>query len=91
MDITHRSAGDIAALRGLLFECAEGCGRRLGVDRGAVALTVIDKGDQFARHAGANGEVGSVAGRDQPALNARGRAASPRQGMRPARCDELIS
>jgi hypothetical protein len=29
----------------------------LGVDRRSGGLIVIDKGDQFARHAGANGEV----------------------------------
>jgi hypothetical protein len=56
MDITHRLQVT-SSPAGLLFECADGCGRRLAVDRWSGGLTVIDKGDQFARHAGANGEV----------------------------------
>ena len=56
MDITHRLQVT-SSPAGLLFECADGCGRRLVVDRRIGGLTVIDKGDQFARHAGSHGEV----------------------------------
>ena len=42
---------------GLLFECEAGCGRRMAVDRRTGALTVIDKGDQFARHTGSIGDI----------------------------------
>jgi hypothetical protein len=56
MDITHRFEVS-SHPGGLLFECAEGCGRRLVVDRGSGALTVIDRGDQLARHSGASGGV----------------------------------
>ena len=42
---------------GLLYECDAGCGRRLGVDRRTGDLTVIDRGDQLVRHAGAIGDV----------------------------------
>jgi hypothetical protein len=56
MDITHRLQVTPSPA-GLLFECADGCGRRLAVDSWSGALTVIDKGDQFARHVGANGGV----------------------------------
>ena len=56
MDITHRLQVT-SSPAGLLFECADGCGRRLAVDRWSGALTVIDKGDQFARHSGTNGEI----------------------------------
>lgn len=56
MDITHHLQVT-SSPAGLLFECADGCGRRLAVDNWSGALTVIDKGDQFARHVGANGGV----------------------------------
>jgi hypothetical protein len=56
MDITHRLQVT-SSPAGLLFECADGCGRRLAVDRASGGLTVIDKGDQLASHFGANGEV----------------------------------
>jgi hypothetical protein len=56
MDTTHRLQVT-SSPAGLLFECAHGCGRRVVVDRRSGGLTVIDKGDQFARHAGANGEI----------------------------------
>jgi hypothetical protein len=39
---------------GLLFECEEGCGRRLVVDR-VGKLTVIDRGDPYALHKGSTG------------------------------------
>jgi hypothetical protein len=42
---------------GLLFECAEGCGRRLVVDRGTGALTIIDRGDPYAAHRGAHSDL----------------------------------
>ena len=56
MDITHRLQVT-SSPAGLLFECADGCGRRLAVDSWSGALTVIDRGDPFARHVGANGGV----------------------------------
>jgi hypothetical protein len=42
---------------GLLFECAEGCGRRLVVDRIRGDLTVIDRGDPGSLHRGSVGGV----------------------------------
>jgi hypothetical protein len=42
---------------GLLYECDAECGRRLAVDRRTGALTVIDRGDQYAQH---NGSIGDV-------------------------------
>lgn len=42
---------------GLLFECEDGCGRRLVVDRVSGALTVIDRGDLLALHRGSMGDV----------------------------------
>jgi hypothetical protein len=42
---------------GLLFECADGCGRRLVIDRQRGQLVVIDHGDRYARHEGAIGGV----------------------------------
>jgi hypothetical protein len=42
---------------GLLFECADGCNRRLVVDRSSGELTVIDRGDPFALHRGSVGDV----------------------------------
>ena len=61
MDITHRLQVT-SSPAGLLFECADGCGRRLVVDGGSGEMTVIDRGDPFARHVGANGgaEMGPV-------------------------------
>jgi hypothetical protein len=56
MDITHRLEVTSSA-SGLLYECADGCGRRLAVDRWSGGLTVIDRGDQFAGHSGSIGEV----------------------------------
>jgi hypothetical protein len=56
MDIRHEFEVSAHA-GGLLFECADGCGRRMVVDRSSGALTVIDKGDQFAVHSGAIGGV----------------------------------
>jgi hypothetical protein len=40
---------------GLLFECADGCGRRLVIDRQRGGLVVIDHGDRSVRHEGAVG------------------------------------
>jgi hypothetical protein len=42
---------------GLVFECLDGCGRRLVVERETRALTIIDRGDQFARHRGAHSDL----------------------------------
>jgi hypothetical protein len=41
----------------LLFECDEGCGRQLVVDRTTGALTVLGRGDPLALHRGSTGEV----------------------------------
>jgi hypothetical protein len=42
---------------GLLFECIQGCGRRLAVDRVSGRLTVIDRGDPYALHRASVGGV----------------------------------
>jgi hypothetical protein len=42
---------------GLLFECLDGCGRRLVVERATGKLTVIDRGDQFALHHGSHSDL----------------------------------
>jgi hypothetical protein len=42
---------------GLLFECMDGCGRRLAVDRVGGRLIVIDRGDPYALHRGSVGGV----------------------------------
>ena len=64
MGITHRLQVSTHP-GGLLYECADGCGRRLVVDRISGALTVIDKGDQWAMHSGSIGGVQlSVTGRE---------------------------
>jgi len=41
---------------GLLLECEQGCGRRLVVDRDG-ALTVIDRGDEYALHRGNTDDI----------------------------------
>ncbi|HWM59550.1 MAG TPA: hypothetical protein VNO83_17105 [Pseudonocardia sp.] len=56
MDIAHRLQVS-SHPGGLLYECTDGCGRRLVVDRTTGALTVIDKGDQWAMHSGSIGDV----------------------------------
>jgi hypothetical protein len=56
MDITHRLQVT-SSPAGLLFECADGCERWLVVDGRSGAMTVIGRGDQFARHVAANGGV----------------------------------
>ena len=65
MAITTHRLHVTSTLSGLLFECEAGCGRRMAVDRRTGALTVIDKGDQFATHAGSIGEVDLSAGVEQ--------------------------
>jgi hypothetical protein len=42
---------------GLIFECADGCGRRLVIDRQRGGFVVIDHGDRSVRHEGAVGGV----------------------------------
>ncbi len=42
---------------GLLFECEDGCGRRLVIDRASGRMTVIDRGDLFASHRGGHSDV----------------------------------
>ena len=46
-----------ASPAGLLFECLDGCGRRLVVERATGRLTVVDRGDQFARHRGSHSDL----------------------------------
>jgi hypothetical protein len=54
MNDIHRLVGS-SHPGGLLFECEQGCGRRLVVDRISRELTVIDRGDQMALHRGSMG------------------------------------
>jgi hypothetical protein len=42
---------------GLLYECLQGCGRRLVVERATGAPTLIDRGDPWALHAGKIGDI----------------------------------
>ncbi len=42
---------------GLLFECVDGCGRRLVIDRRRGEMVVIDHGDREALHQGSVGGV----------------------------------
>ena len=56
MDGVHRLSGS-SHPGGLLFECDEGCGRQLVVDRTTGALTVLGRGDPLALHRGSTGEV----------------------------------
>jgi hypothetical protein len=41
----------------LLFECLDGCGRRVVVDGTTGELTVIDRGDPAVAHRGSSGGV----------------------------------
>jgi hypothetical protein len=54
MNDMHRLVGS-SHPGGLLFECEDGCGRRLIVDRTSGQLTVLDRGDQMALHRGSMG------------------------------------
>jgi hypothetical protein len=51
---------------GLLYECRQGCGRRLVVDRATGGLTVIDRGDPWALHSGTIGDIELKAELTQP-------------------------
>ncbi len=42
---------------GLVFECGEGCGRLLVVDRASGGLTMLGRGDPYALHRGSIGDV----------------------------------
>lgn len=42
---------------GVAFECEQGCGRLLVVDRRTGGLTVLGRGDPYALHSGATGEL----------------------------------
>ena len=53
---THQLSCEASAA-GLLFECLDGCGRRLVVERSTGKLTVLDHGDQFAQHRGSHSDV----------------------------------
>jgi hypothetical protein len=53
VDTTHRLRLATSPA-GLLFECEEGCGRRLAVDRASGKLTVLDRGDQMVEHYGSS-------------------------------------
>ncbi|RZU15797.1 hypothetical protein EV645_3335 [Kribbella rubisoli] len=46
-----------ASPAGLLFECLDGCGRRVVVDGVSGELTIVDHGDRTALHQGSNGGV----------------------------------
>ncbi len=52
----HHRLSCTAAPAGLLFECLDGCGRRLVVDRDG-ALTILDRGDPYALHRGAHSDL----------------------------------
>jgi hypothetical protein len=56
MTLTHglRSTSSPA---GVAFECEEGCGRLLVVDRRTGQLTVLGRGDPYALHRGSTGDV----------------------------------
>jgi hypothetical protein len=56
MNDAHRLVGS-SHPGGLLFECAEECGRRLIVDRTSGELTILDRGDLMALHRGSMGGV----------------------------------
>jgi hypothetical protein len=57
MDSIRHRLQVTASPNGLLYECDDGCGRRMAVDRSTGALTVIDAGDPHALHAGSIGGV----------------------------------
>jgi hypothetical protein len=42
---------------GLAFECEQGCGRLLVVDRGTGAMSVLGRGDPYALHRGGTPDV----------------------------------
>ena len=42
---------------GHAFECAEGCGRLLVVDRDTGTMTVLGRGDPFALHRGSSDDL----------------------------------
>ena len=42
---------------GLVFECEQGCGRLLVVDRGSGRMTVLGRGDPYALHRGGSPDV----------------------------------
>jgi hypothetical protein len=46
-----------SSLAGLAFECEQGCGRLLVVDRATGRMTVLGRGDPDALHRGSIGEV----------------------------------
>jgi hypothetical protein len=46
-----------ASPAGLLFECLDGCGRRVVVDGTSGDLTIIDHGDRTALHHASSGGV----------------------------------
>ncbi|MFI5695884.1 hypothetical protein ACIA58_28790 [Kribbella sp. NPDC051586] len=51
---THRMECT-ASPAGLLFECLDGCGRRVVVDGVSGELTIVDHGDRTAPHQGSSG------------------------------------
>ena len=55
-----------ATPNGLLFECLEGCGRRVAVDGVSGSLTVIDRGDPMALHRGSSDGVDLAPPRLEP-------------------------
>ncbi|MFI1996630.1 hypothetical protein [Actinoplanes sp. NPDC020271] len=55
MDTLHRLEVTVSAA-GWLFECRDGCSRRLTVDRDGT-LAVIDRGDPWALHQGGTPDI----------------------------------
>lgn len=53
---THRMECT-AGPTGLLFECLDGCGRRVVVDGRSGDLTIVDHGDRTALHHASSGGV----------------------------------
>jgi hypothetical protein len=50
MECTHSPAG-------LVFECLDGCGRRVVIDAAGGDLTIIDHGDRSVLHHASSGGV----------------------------------
>jgi hypothetical protein len=53
----HHHLTVTSAASGLVYECADGCARRLVVDRTTGEMTIVDHGDRAALHRGSIGEV----------------------------------
>jgi hypothetical protein len=51
---------------GVLFQCRQGCGRQMLVNRASGGLTILTRGDPLAVHAGAIGGIELQVGLIQP-------------------------